>query len=183
MRQGFSTLFRAFGAVCALTLLLSGCGASDDDELRRWTAEQRAQTRPRIVPINPPKQFLPQGYEQASAADPFDMQKLAQALRRESRAANNDLVAPELQRRKEPLEAFPLDTMRMVGSLTKGNRLVALVRANNLLYQVRVGEHLGQNFGRVTRIDETELTLREVVQDATGDWVERTTALELQEMK
>ncbi|MEH3087363.1 MAG: pilus assembly protein PilP [Xylophilus ampelinus] len=183
MKQGFPALFRAFCAFGALTLLLSGCGASDEDDLRRWTAEQRAQTRPRIEPINPPKQFLPQGYEQAAAADPFEMQKLAKALRRESRSANNDLVAPELQRRKEPLEAYPLDTMRMVGSLTKAGQLVALVQANNLLYQVRPGEHLGQNFGRVTRITESGMTLREVVQDATGDWVERAAALELQEMK
>ena len=86
-----------------------------------------------------------------------------------------------MARRKEALESFPLDAMAMVGSLQRGGRPVALVRIDNLLYQVRVGNYLGLNFGRVTKIDETEVTLREIVQDPTGDWIERTASLVLQE--
>ncbi|XAH26292.1 pilus assembly protein PilP [Xylophilus sp. GW821-FHT01B05] len=163
--------------------LLAGCGASDDEDLRAWMAEQKAQTRPKITPLAEPKQFVPEDYVQQAAAEPFNPEKLTQALRRDTphNAANEALIAPELLRRKEPLEAFPLDAMAMVGSMVKAERPVALVRANNLLYQVRVGEHLGQNYGRVQKITETELTLREIVPDATGDWMERMTSLQLQE--
>ncbi len=96
-------------------------------------------------------------------------------------AANATLIAPELNRRKEPLEAYPLDTMAMVGSLVKTGQPVALVRVDNLLYQVKVGAYLGQNYGRVMKVTETEVVLREIVQDATGDWIERPATLQLQE--
>ena len=84
-------------------------------------------------------------------------------------------------RRKEPLEAFPLDAMSMVGSVVKDGKPIALVRVDNLLYQVRAGSYLGQSYGKVTKITETELSLREIVQDAAGEWIERPAALQLQE--
>ena len=87
----------------------------------------------------------------------------------------------ELNRRKEALEAYPLDTMAMVGSLQRAGQPVALVRVDNLLYQVKPGNYLGQNYGRVMKVTETEVVLREIVQDATGDWIERTATLQLQE--
>ena len=126
---------------------------------------------------------MPQPYTQRGAIDPFDPQKLTRALKRDSTqvAANATLIAPELNRRKEPLEAYPLDTMAMVGSLVKTGQPVALVRVDNLLYQVKVGAYLGQNYGRVMKVTETEVVLREIVQDATGDWIERPATLQLQE--
>jgi type IV pilus assembly protein PilP len=96
-------------------------------------------------------------------------------------ASNGALVAPELARRKEPLEAFPLDTMSLVGSIVKVGQPVALVKVDNLLYQVKPGNYLGQNYGKVTKISETEVTLREIVQDAVGEWIERVVSLQLQE--
>ena len=71
--------------------------------------------------------------------------------------------------------------MVLVGSLIKAGQPVALVKVNNLLYQVRAGNYLGQNYGRITRVSETELTLREIVQDAAGEWIERLVTLQLQE--
>ena len=97
------------------------------------------------------------------------------------RVANAALIEPELARRRQPLEAFPLDTMTMVGSLNRGGALVALVKVDKLLYQVTPGSYLGQNFGRVTRITETEVVLREIVQDSAGEWTERPAALQLVE--
>ncbi len=163
--------------------LLAGCSAPDDGELRTWVGEQRNQSRPKVEPIPPSKQFSPQGYTQLATLDPFSSQKLTQALRRDSAQvqANAGLVLPELARRKEPLESFPLDAMAMVGSLDKAGKPVALVRVDNLLYQVRAGNYLGQNYGRVMKITESGIGLREVVQDAAGDWVERIANLQLQE--
>jgi type IV pilus assembly protein PilP len=102
------------------------------------------------------------------------------ALKQEARQPNS-LLASEMNRRKEPLEAFPMDSMSMVGSVTKNGQQYALLRVDNLLYQVKVGDYLGQNYGKITRISETEVSLREVVQDAAGEWIERTSTLQLQE--
>jgi type IV pilus assembly protein PilP len=79
------------------------------------------------------------------------------------------------------LEAYPLDSMTMVGSFAKGGRPYALLRVDNLLYQVKVGDYLGQNYGRIDGIGETDVSLREVVQDAAGEWTERISTLQLQE--
>jgi len=163
----------------AMLSALSGCGG-DMDELRQWMEQQRKEAKPSVTPLLPPKKFLPQPYESSAAVDPFSTQKLTVAVKQEA-AQPNSLLTAEMNRRKEPLEAYPLDSMAMVGSLTRDNRRYALLRVDNLLYQVKAGEYLGQNFGRITKISETEITLREVVQDAAGEWIERTSTLQLQE--
>ena len=166
-----------------VALVLVGCGASSEDELRQWMQEQKSQTRPKVTPISEPKQFKPESYTQVTAIEPFSSQKLTQALKRDSTqtAVSGALIAPELARRKEALESFPLDTMALVGSLIKTGQPVALVKVDNLLYQVRPGNYLGQNYGRVMMIAETEVSVREIVQDAAGEWIERTATLQLQE--
>lgn len=173
----------AWGLVVPLLALLAGCGSAGEEELQQWMAERRSQVRARVTPLKEPKQFEPQAYTQAGAADPFDAERLTLALRQDSAQAQSDgrLLAPELARRKEPLESYPLDTMTMVGSLRRDSAPVALIRVDKLLYQVRVGNHLGQNYGKVIKIDETEVTLREIVQDGNGEWIERTASLQLQE--
>nr|WP_315480817.1 pilus assembly protein PilP [uncultured Rhodoferax sp.] len=176
------TLSRYVLGGCFLALL-AGCGSSSEDEIRQWMVDERNQTRPKVNAIPAPKQFLPEPYASAAALEPFSSQKLTQALKRDSAqtVSNAALVAPELARRKEPLEAFPLDTMVLVGSIVKAGQPVALVRVDSLLYQVKVGSYLGPNYGRVMKIDETEVTLREIVQDAVGEWIERAATLSLQE--
>ena len=170
-------------AAVVSVLALAGCDSSQHEELQAWMTEQRQQTKPQVQPIPEPKKHTPQGYTQETTTDPFSNQKLAQALKRESAQSTQSaaLIAPELQRRKEPLEAYPLDTMSMVGSLVKQGQPVALVKVDNLLYQVRPGNYLGQNYGRITKVGESEVVLRELVQDASGEWVERNATLQLQE--
>ena len=116
----------------------------------------------------------------ADAVEPFSTQKLSVAIKQEVRQPNS-LLAAELNRRKEPLEAYPLDSMSMVGSVVKQGRPMALLRVDNLLYQVKAGDHLGQNYGKIVKITETDIALREIVQDAAGEWIERTSTLQLQE--
>ena len=167
----------------ALAGVLTACGGGDGEALQKWMAEQRNLTRPKVVPIAEPKVFEPQRYDEAASLDPFNKDKLTRALQRDGgqSVANSALVAPELARRKQALEAFPLDAMVMVGSMVRAGKPVALVKVNDLLYQVRPGDYLGQNYGRVMKIDETEVALREIVQDAVGEWIERAAALQLQE--
>ncbi len=166
------------------TLVLAGCGASSEDELRAWMMEQRNQMRPRVPPISEPKPYKPENYVDAAAVDPFSKEKLTSALKRDvvqPATITSALIAPELARRKEALESFPLDTMAMVGSLIQESQPAALIRVDRLLYQVRLGSYLGMNYGRVTKITETEVILREIVQDAVGEWIERPATLQLQE--
>lgn len=166
-----------------LAALLAACSSSKEDDVRAWMVAERNQTKPRVAPITAPKQFIPEPYTNAAAIEPFSNLKLTQALKHDSAqaASNGALVAPELARRKEPLEAFPLDSMALVGSIIKAGQPIALVKVDNLLYQVKPGNYLGLNFGRVSKISETEVTLREIVQDAVGEWIERVATLQLQE--
>lgn len=165
-------------AAC-LVSLLAGC-EGETQELQEWMDQQRREVRPSVQPLAAPKKFDPVPYANAQQVDPFSNQKLSVALKQEARQPSS-LLAAEMNRRKDPLEAFPLDSMSMVGSVSRGGTPLALLRVDNLLYQVKPGDYLGQNFGRITRITETELALREVVQDAAGEWIERTVTLQLQE--
>ena len=166
-------------AAAAAALMLLGCG-SEREELQQWMEQQAREVKPSVTPLAPPKKFLPQPYTSAQAVEPFSGQKLTVALKQELRQPNS-LLAAELNRRREPLEAYPLDSMSMVGSINKQGRPFALLRADNLLYQVKVGDHLGQNYGLITKIAETELVLRELVMDSGGEMIERPATLQLQE--
>lgn len=163
-------------------LLLSGCFSSKDAELKQWMIEQKGNTPPKVTPIVPPKKFVPQAYTQQGVMEPFNNQKLLQALRKDSpqSAEKLALISPELARRKEALESFPLDTVAMVGTLNKNNSLVVLLKVDKLLYQAKVGNYVGQNYGRIIKISDTEIVLREIAQDASGEWIERKVNLQLQ---
>lgn len=158
---------------------LSACD-SDHNELQTWVDQERQQVRPNVQPLSPPQKFNPQAYTGMEGVEPFSAQKLAGALKQEARQPNS-AVAAELNRRKEPLEAFPLDSMSMVGSVQKKGMPFALLKVDGLLYQVKAGDYIGQNYGKILKITETEVSLREIVQDAAGEWIERPTTLQLQE--
>lgn len=168
--------------VAALSVAaLAGCSGSND-ELRQWMADTRKDMKPVTASLAEPKTFEPFLYKDQAEIDPFDPGKVANALKALSAKSTSGL-APDLSRRREPLEAFPVDTIAMVGTLQRPNLRYALLRAEGVVYQIKVGNYIGQNFGIVTRIDENAVALKEVVQDAAGEWVERTTTLQLQENK
>ena len=171
----------AFAAASVLACVaLVGCAPQHDD-LNQWVAQEQRTVVPKVTPLKPPAEYVPQAYVEAASAEPFGRDRLVRILKRETAQTEGAaLIAAELKRRKEPLEAYPLDTMRMVGTLDGNGRRVALVRVDGVLYQVRVGERLGQNFGLVTKISDDEVSLREIAQDAAGEWGERPAALQLQ---
>ena len=160
-------------------LMMSAC-SPDHEELRAWMEQQRREAKPNVKPLQAPKKFDPQPYTATLAVEPFSNQKLSVAIKQEAKQPNS-LLAAEMNRRKEPLEAYPLDSMSMVGSVNKQGQPFALLRVDNLLYQVKVGDHLGQNYGRIMKIAETEVVLRELVMDSGGEMIERPATLQLQE--
>ncbi len=165
----------------AACVLLASCGGQDD-ELRDWMTAARKDIRPVTNTLTEPRTFEPFVYADRDQVDPFDPAKLANALRKLASKSNNGL-APDMNRRKEPLESFPLDSISMVGIISRGSVRTALLRADSVVYEVRLGMHAGENFGEVTKITDSDITLNERVQDASGEWVERISTLELQEGK
>lgn len=159
--------------------LLAGCGDGGVGETRAWMKQVEKETVPKVKPLPEPKTFQPYAYDPRAALDPFEQSKLLGELARMAQAGHN-ANQPDLNRPKEPLENYPLDTMRMVGTMQKGGVLFALLQIERSLYRVRAGQRLGQNYGRISRVNEGAIEIRESVQDATGDWVERMANIELQ---
>ena len=172
---------KAAGRSCAaLAIVLLAACSGEQEELQQWMEQQKREVKPSVQPLTPPKKFNPQPYASSDGVEPFSPQKLTVALKQEARQPNS-VIAAEYNRRKEPLEAFPLDSMTMVGSVVKNGQTYALLRVDNLLYQVKPGDYLGQNYGKITKITETGVAIREIVQDAAGEWIERPSSLQLQE--
>jgi len=166
-------------AVSMGVLLLAACSA-EQQELAQWMEQQRKEVKPNVQPILPPKKFNPQAYLATDLVEPFSSQKLTVAIKQEARQPNS-LLASEINRRPEPLESYPLDSVSMVGSVTKQNKPFALLKVDKLLHQVKLGDYLGQNYGKIIKITETDVSLREIVQDASGEWTERISSIQLQE--
>ena len=165
----------------AVAVLLAGCGDSDEQEVRQWMKQIDAESHVAVPPLAPPKTFIPVVYASNGAVDPFNPNKLLVGL---AKAANRGGgVRPDMERRKELLESYPLDTVKMVGTLQKGGVIYALLQIDRAVHQVRAGQHVGQNVSLITGVSDNAVNIKEIVQDAAGDWVERMSKLELQESK
>jgi type IV pilus assembly protein PilP len=156
--------------------VLAGC-SSEIDDLKTFVRESEKGLPRRVEPLPAVKPFEPFTYEGFDLPDPFKPRKLSAP--REGGAGGG--LAPDLNRRKEPLEAFPLEQLKMVGTLSQGKDTYALVRADKTLYRVKKGNYMGQNFGLITDVTEGEIKLKEIVQDSAGDWAERQSVLPLLE--
>ena len=167
--------------VLAAVTALNGCNDSGV-ELQQWMQETKQQTKVSIPKLSEPKKFIPFLYDSKASADPYSPKKLMVAF---AHAQNNasSLLKPDMERRREPLESFPLDTLKMVGTLEKPAVRYALLQADKTIFQAKIGNYIGQNFGLITKVTDTEVELKEIVQDASGDWIERPAKLELQESK
>jgi len=161
--------------------LLAACGDGGIQEVRQWMDETRRQARVVVPKLAEPKKFTPFTYAGKSVTDPYSPAKFVNAMA--TPAASGNRFQPNMDRRREPLESFPLDNLKMVGTLKKQGASFALVQAEHTVFQAKVGTYIGQNFGQITKITDGEVELKEIVQDAAGEWVERTAKLELQEIK
>lgn len=154
-------------------LVLAGCGGESHQDLRAWMNEQGKGVRGKLDPLPQVKPYEPFAYNAFDLPDPFRPRKIEPAK-------GSGKLAPDLNRPREPLEAYPLEALNMVGTLEKGKAMYALVRTPERdLFQIRRGNHLGQNFGVVTEITDAEIRLKELVQDSAGDWTERSITLQL----
>lgn len=160
--------------VPAAAILLASC-SSELDDLKKFVKESEKGMPRKIDPLPAVKPFEPFAYEGFDLPDPFKPRKIA------SKEGGGGGLAPDLNRRKEPLEAYPLEQLKMVGTLQQGKEMFAIVRADKTLYRVKSGNYMGQNFGLITDITDAEIKLKEIVQDSAGDWAERQSVLPLLE--
>jgi type IV pilus assembly protein PilP len=169
-------MIRAASIVTLCAILLGGCGSGEFEDLNRFVEESKRGLRGRVEPLPEIKQFEAFAYDAFDLPDPFRPR-----LRETPGGAPGGGPAPDPDRRKETLEAFPLESLKMVGTLERKRVRYALIRTpDNNLFKAKVGNYMGQNFGIITAISETALTLKEVIQDpASGGWNERSASLQL----
>jgi type IV pilus assembly protein PilP len=167
---------------CLMIAGLAGCGDGGVEEVRQWMAEVKSQTKVDIPKLSEPKRFTPFAYSGKTTVDPYSPSKLAVAMAKQAGGSSTGFK-PDLERRREPLESYPLDALRMVGTLERPGLTYVLLQADKTVFQAKVGNYIGQNLGMITKITDTEVELKEIVQDAAGDWVERKAKLELQETR
>jgi len=163
------------GLALAGLLVLSGCGQEQFTDLREFmaTTGSTGQAPLEALPAVKPQEIF--SYEPGEMADPFKPRSLKPAK-------GGGGLQPDLTRPKEALENFPLDGLKMVGTLKKDAQMFALVRTpEGVLYRVKKGNHMGLNFGLVIDITETSIEISETVQDGVGDWAESQATLALQE--
>ena len=168
-------MIRAALGSLLLVSMLTGCGSGEFEDLNRFVEESKQGLRGRVEPLPEVKPFEPFAYNAFDLSDPFKPRQLGKA-----QAAGSG-PAPDVNRRKEALEAYPLESLKMVGTLEQKQVRHALIKTpDSNLYRIRVGNYMGQNFGIITAISDSAVTLREVIQDpASGGWSERTASLQL----
>lgn len=167
-------------AIITAVLLLAACGGDEHQDLKEELKTLTKDLRGQIDPLPVVKPYEPVPYKALDLPDPFGSAKieLAIAAAAKSKGGAN---APNTARPKEPLEAYPLESLRMVGTLSQKGVTYALIRADASVYRVKAGNYLGQNFGIITGITDGQINLKELVQDASGDWTERKIALQIVE--
>jgi type IV pilus assembly protein PilP len=161
-------------------LALAACGGEPYGDLKQELAQLTKDLRGRVDPLPQVKPYEPVPYKAFDEVDPFKTSRI-DVVATGAAMAGASGVKPDLNRPKEPLEAFPVESLRMVGTLQQDKQTYGLVRAGTNLFRVKKGNYMGLNFGVITAIDENEIKLKELVQDGGGDWVERISSLQLVE--
>jgi type IV pilus assembly protein PilP len=164
--------------VFLILLLLAGCGGEEFQDLRDFVKNAGADMRGKVPPPPDIKLYEPFTYDNdTNLPDPFKPRK--QNLRT---SGHGGLNQPDFNRPKEELEDFPLESLKMVGYLEQKGVGQAIIRsAAGKVYRVKVGNYIGLNFGRVVSVTETEVKIKEMIQDSVGDWSERESSLQLVE--
>ena len=169
---------RASYLIFFVSLLVSGCGGEEFQDLRDFVKTAGADMRGKVEPPPDISPYEPFTYENdTQLQDPFKPRK--PGARSSPSSGQNQ---PNLDRAKEELEDFPLESLKMVGYLFQKNIGHALIRSvEGKVYRVKAGNYIGQNFGQITAVSETEVKVKEMVQDSAGDWSERESNLQLME--
>jgi type IV pilus assembly protein PilP len=156
---------------------LAACSGEEHHDLKQFVKDSEKLPHGNIPPLPEVKPYEPYTYNAFDLTDPFKPRKIEPP-----KGSGGGALAPDLNRRREPLEAYPLENLRMVGTLEQNKQMFALIRApDNTLFRVKTGNYVGQNFGRIVGISESAVKLKEIVQDTGGNWEEKEQVLQLTE--
>jgi type IV pilus assembly protein PilP len=167
-----STIALRLAGIALILTTLAGCAPGND--LRQWVAQEKAKKGAPLDPLPVIKTFETFEYQDQDLRDPFNV-----SADEQEQSANNG-PHPDQDRPREPLEAFPLDGLRMAGTLGLAKSIEGLVRdPDGVVHRVRVGNYLGQNYGRITSISEDRIDLVELVPNGSGGWMEKPATIAL----
>ncbi len=157
--------------------LIAGCANDSVDDLERYVEDIRETRKGRVHPLPVMKAEEGFRYQASNQRDPF---LSASSMQRLQEKRKNSGIHPDAKREREVLESYQLDTLRMVGSLRKSGKLLALVQSpDGVVYSVRKGNYLGHNHGRVTGLSQNKIELVEIIPDGMGGWMERPAQISL----
>jgi type IV pilus assembly protein PilP len=166
-----------------IALTLSGCAERSLSDLERFVAEKSARKAGKIDPLPPIRPYDVKTYEAAEEKDPFQPFMEAEPKPVEAAISDNG-IKPDFNRITEELEQYPLDALRMVGTLEQEEGVWGIVRApDSTIHRVTIGNYVGQNHGKIIDVQEFEIQVVEIVQDARGRWSERDAAMALAEQE
>ena len=166
------------GWLLVATLMLAACGGRQDD-LSRYIAEVKERPATPIPPIPPVRTYTPYQYEGLTGRDPF-RQSTSEGAEQVAQSNNTSGPRPDLDRPREYLERFELDTLAMVGTFDKESSEWALIQdPDDVIHRVSVGNYLGQNHGKVGSITNDEVHLSEFIADGVGGWLVRDASISL----
>ncbi len=170
---------------CIALACLAGCGVSSTEELKTWLEKERKLLGAATTAFAPPRTFEPEAYALAGQGDPFASARLNGVDLRSPGASDvarkPSAYALEFSGSKQELENFPLESLHLKGILSQEGVRVALIMAGDRLHQVRKGDYMGLRKGKVMDISATAIVLRELEQDASGQWKPKNTVLPLKE--
>ena len=159
-------------ALIALTALVSGC-SRDNSDLNAFIEETKSKHVGSVQPLPQFKPYKNFTYSASTARDPFEA-----AFEEEEKSTTISSLRPAIQRPKEPLESFPLDTLRMVGILEQNQQVWGLVKdPNNVVHRVQAGNYAGHNEGQILSVTEQQIDLIEIIPDGLGAYIEREASL------
>ena len=166
-------------------LLIAGCGSGENEDIKKWMAEASKDMRGKVEKIDEPKKYEPFKYESDKLVDPFNATKVTAMADagKQPGSKNAGGPRPDLSRPKEVLEAFSIENLRIVGAMQQKGVSYAIIKADSSLHRVKVGNYIGQNYGKITKITETEVMVQEMIEDGSGEYVYRDSTLVLQEDK
>lgn len=166
--RGHKRMLRIWLAIMIL-VPLAGCGWGTSD-LEDYVAEVKARKSGDIEPIPEIPVFLPHTYDPGDRRDPFEPLEFAM----KGPPVVKGGIRPDLNRIREPLEAFPMDALRMVGTLQVQGTIYALIRGGDgIVHRVTLGNYMGQQFGKIVEISEQQVRVIEVVPDGSGAYMEQ----------
>jgi type IV pilus assembly protein PilP len=160
-----------------MTGLIAGCSNPNMNDLRGFIEEVKQRPPGRIEPLPEIKEVETHSYGSTDLRNPFAPEKVQET---QTSVAQSNGLSPDFNRRKEELEQFPLDSLRMVGTLDKEESIWALIKTTDgTIHTVKPGNYIGINYGKIDRVSEEKIELTEIIKDGQGGYIERQATMAL----